>query len=196
MKTCQAVAYSVQTDLQNVPEDSTKVIAVERNAKRCQVLEDLLVKHGADPYVHVLNQDFLRLDPHSHPQVEYVIVDPTCSGSGTLDSKQHDSDNTAARLQKLQNLQVMILKHALTFPNVKRVAYSTCSVNKKENEDVVREVLNDSDFKLAKNILPTWERRGADEEDKSSKKMVRADPIADLCTGFFVAVFKRKSKKS
>ena len=37
---------------------------------------------------------------------------------------------TAERLKKLSLFQLTILKHALTFPAVKKVVYSTCSVHK------------------------------------------------------------------
>ena len=37
---------------------------------------------------------------------------------------------TAERLNKLSLFQLTILKHALTFPAVKKVVYSTCSVHK------------------------------------------------------------------
>lgn len=73
------------------------------------------------------------------PGVEYIVVDPSCSGSGMQNrlsvtgSDEKDSD----RLQKLGGLQIKILSHAMTnFPNVKRIAYSTCSLYEEENEEV------------------------------------------------------------
>jgi putative methyltransferase len=54
------------------------------------------------------------------------------SESGTIDS----------RIDKLRNFQIMALRKALTFPQMQRVVYSTCSVHDEENESVVAEVLN------------------------------------------------------
>jgi len=175
MKTSQALAM-VQ------PEG--KVIAIERNAKRFKVLNELLQKHSewSEDAIETKNADFLQLNPEDFPNVEYLIVDPTCSGSG-LSKVEKDP----IRLSKLANLQVMILKHALKFPSLKRVAYSTCSIFEEENEAVVEEVLKQhgDQFKLV-NVLPTWERRTMND------KCLRVDPDKDLTSGFFVAVFKKK----
>ena len=175
MKTSQALAM-VQ------PEG--KVIAIERNPKRYNVLNELLQKHSewSEVAIETKNADFLQLNPEDFPNVEYLIVDPTCSGSG-LSKVKKDHD----RLSKLANLQVMILKHALKFPSLKRVAYSTCSIFEEENEAVVEEVLKQhgDQFKLI-NVLPTWERR------TMNNKCLRVDPDKDLTSGFFVAVFKKK----
>jgi 16S rRNA C967 or C1407 C5-methylase (RsmB/RsmF family) len=42
-------------------------------------------------------------------------------------------------------LQEAALRHALTFPAATRVAYSTCSVHREENEDVIAAMLGDAE---------------------------------------------------
>lgn len=73
------------------------------------------------------------------PGVEYILVDPSCSGSGMQNrlSVTGSEEKDADRLRKLGGLQIKILSHAMTnFPNVKRIAYSTCSLYEEENEEV------------------------------------------------------------
>merc|ERR1712232_964937 len=84
--------------------------------------------------------------------------------------------------------QSSILRHALKFPSLKRLVYSTCSVHVEENERVIEDVFKDvkDKFELAQ-AMPHWARRGLEGQDKC----LRADPQLDLCTGFFVAVFER-----
>lgn len=91
------------------------------------------------PMVKASCADFLDLDP-ADPQyanVQSILLDPSCSGSG-LSSRQPDettatdpvdSDCHAERLKRLASLQAKMLRHALRFPQVQRVVYSTCSVN-------------------------------------------------------------------
>ena len=59
-----------------------KVYALERDAKRCKVLESRVAKANETGNVTILGQDFLETKiPHSE-QVNFIICDPSCSGSG------------------------------------------------------------------------------------------------------------------
>lgn len=153
-----------------------------------------------------IHQDFLTTDPCSEEnmRVEYTIVDPSCSGSGMASRKDYlvddDMQEDKARLRSLHQLQCRILSHALSFPSVRRVVYSTCSVHREENEDVVRTVLKQCDgFRLVPVMQGTWDRRGLStgqdgEEDHIGECCVRASPQKDLTNGFFVALFERTGK--
>lgn len=59
-----------------------QVIAVERDVARCDTLKSMLAKSGADNFVRVINDDFLKMDPKTFEDVQYILLDPTCSGSG------------------------------------------------------------------------------------------------------------------
>lgn len=85
----------------------------------------------------------------------------------------------------------MLLKHVLRFPNVKRVVYSTCSINSEENEAVIEDALMQfqSRFRLKK-IMPDWPHRGIDGF-KHSQFYLRMWPEKDLTNGFFVACLER-----
>ena len=188
--------------------------AVERSAKRCETLRKIVEGAGAGSVVQVMNRDFLDLDPSEYADVGYIVLDPSCSGSGklshfTLDftdpsctvcspcvsgmvNREGESDMSAQRLQSLAAVQARLLRHALSFPNVKKVVYSTCSTSPEENEEVIGAVLSDEATFEAEMCLPSWSRRGLDTHEKG-RCFLRADPELDLCNGFFVAVLKRKS---
>ena len=108
-------------------------------------------------------------------------------------NREGESDTSAERLQSLAAVQTRLLRHALSFPNVKKVSYSTCSTSSEENEEVIAAVLSDEEAAFeAETCLPSWNRRGLDAHEKG-RCFLRADPDLDLCNGFFVAVLKRKS---
>lgn len=188
------------------------VYAFERDPKRAELLQKTLRKHGCDAIVTARCQDFLRINPADYADVEYALVDPSCSGSGMLESFEMsgilgaESSEREGRLQTLSNFQCMILRHAMRFPNVKRVVYSTCSVHREENEEVVRQVLAaEPQFRLCRNPLPLWHRRGLGEYDFGmhnatptlavltgvAADVIRADPVEDRMNGFFVACFEK-----
>ena len=90
-------------------------------------------------------------------------------------------------------MQEAALRHALGFPALKRLAYSTCSIHQRENEDVVAAVLpmaTAAGFRLV-DPFPSWHRKGLESSVEGWEKLVRTDAAEDGTDGFFVAVFER-----
>lgn len=112
------------------------------------------------------------------------------------DRLELNSSRNTYRLQKLAGFQIKILRSALTrYPNVKKVVYSTCSLNPEENEDVVRQVLEtNNEFKLVPAdtfMNKAWVNFGSSDFGNIGKYCLYARPDEDLTNGFFLAVFER-----
>ena len=111
------------------------------------------------------------------------------------------------RLGQLAAFQKAAVLHAMRFPKVRRVVYSTCSIHQQENEDVVASILSeqppvdaaDTGYEAPRAFEVTeamsglhWKRRGKDDCGYDwREKVVRCMPGEDHTHGFFVAVFER-----
>lgn len=137
------------------------------------------------------------------PHIQAILLDPSCSGSGIVNRMDALVDQQIEldpdRLKSLSDFQISMIQHAMKFPNVTRISYSTCSIHWIENEQVVLSVLNNQKgtWKLD-TCLENWPRRGtvdsnSFEQSELVKQMVRCEPGQDLTNGFFVAVFSRIS---
>lgn len=102
---------------------------------------------------------------------------------------ERTSGKDIKRVMSLSHFQLQMLRHALSF-GAKRVVYSTCSVHKEEDEEVVVRALEGSGYHLGR-ALPSWHRRGDTSIFRGADKCVRVDPVEDGITGFFVALFVR-----
>lgn len=108
-----------------------------------------------------------------------------------------ESGPSASRLRSLANFQAMILSHALSFPSAERVVYSTCSVHKEENEEVVCEILaKHKDIYRLVHILPQLGCRGDVHIFEDAVKCVRLNPGNYMTNGFFISCFERISEKT
>ncbi|TPX58127.1 hypothetical protein PhCBS80983_g03355 [Powellomyces hirtus] len=193
--------------LSAVMGNTGKIFAFDMDKRRLGILSKM-TKRAACKNIEPVLGDFLSVDPadQRYKEVEYILLDPSCSGSGIVGRMDHliDQDPTSeenetdaaaseARVLALADFQSKAILHAFTFPKVKKVVYSTCSKHREENEDVVHKVLEaQSDFVLAENAFPQWTRRGLPLFDGSSK-VIRTEPKEDNCIGFFVALFERKA---
>lgn len=150
--------------------------------------------------MEIKHEDFLNISPEdpAYSKVQAILLDPSCSGSGTVVDRldhllpSYTTDSDVNRLEKLAAFQRKALEHALSFPAVERIVYSTCSVNQVENEDVIKSVLplaSSYGFELT-TIFPQWARRGHPIFD-GSQRVLRTDLIEDQ-EGFFIALFVRK----
>lgn len=68
-----------------IMENKGKLFAFDLDAKRLATMSTLLLRAGVTCQ-QLANQDFLKLDPDSpqYKDVEYILLDPSCSGSGRL----------------------------------------------------------------------------------------------------------------
>ncbi|KAF8691526.1 hypothetical protein HU200_040673 [Digitaria exilis] len=180
------------------------IIACELNKERAKTLQHTVRRSGANN-IQTVNGDFLDIDSNdpSYAEVRAILLDPSCSGSGISAERldyllpshsrdEQDDASTSSRVLKLSAFQKKALSHALSFPSVERVVYSTCSIHQVENEDVVNAVLplaTSLGFELA-TPFPQWHRRGLPVFE-GSEHLLRTDPEDNL-EGFFIALFVRK----
>ncbi|KZT07718.1 S-adenosyl-L-methionine-dependent methyltransferase [Laetiporus sulphureus 93-53] len=185
-----------------------KLFAFERDRKRFSTLKTMLSKAHCRN-VEAVNVDFLTTSPTDErfSQVTHILLDPSCSGSGIVNRLDHlletedENDAEQDRLNKLATFQLLMIRHAMKFPSIQRIVYSTCSVHAIENEHVVRKALATDEcskggFQLADPamVLPGWKRRGlADEMGNAAEaqSLVRCSPDEDATNGFFVCLFVR-----
>eukprot|EP00069_Balaena_mysticetus_P008543 bmy_19535T0 len=172
-----------------------KIFAFDLDAKRLASTATLLARAGVS-CCELAERDFLEVSPSDqrYRRVQYILLDPSCSGSGML-TRQLEEPGTGVpsqeRLRALAAFQQRALSHALTFPALRRLVYSTCSLYQEENEDVVRAALQRSPaaFRLAP-VLPSWPHRGLGTFP-GAEHCLRASPETTLTGGFFVAVLER-----
>ncbi|TPX50641.1 hypothetical protein SeMB42_g02184 [Synchytrium endobioticum] len=172
--------------------------AFDMDARRLNLLKNRMCLAGCTNVIAHLGS-FLAVDPKTMGHVDYILLDPSCSGSGMLnqlESSLNDEDEqvdsqSQDRLKSLSDFQLSLLDHALSFETAKRVVYSTCSIHQAENEDVVVKALaNKKKWRLMHRVLPSWKRRGLAVFD-GAEHVIRVSPTEDLACGFFVAVFER-----
>ncbi|KAI8064524.1 S-adenosyl-L-methionine-dependent methyltransferase [Gongronella butleri] len=194
-------------------KNTGRIWAFDLDQRRLNTLKKLTSKAGCKN-IDAIHGSFLDAVPTDakYADVEYFLLDPSCSGSGIIsrldhlidDQEQEDTDGTTQedRLQNLAEFQMSVIEHAMKFPKAKRIVYSTCSIHAQENEQVVQKILErHPEFTLAtrETVLPTWQRRGLPKEmgpfKGMAKSVIRTSPSEDLTNGFFVACFIRKDSQ-
>lgn len=114
------------------------ITACEQNPIRAQKLKYNLDKQGATK-VTVITKDARQLDDFF--RFDHILLDAPCSGSGTLDlnHEKHLQNFTDHLIQKsIQTQKALILKAIELLKPKQTMVYSTCSILKSENEDIVR----------------------------------------------------------
>ncbi|KAK3549560.1 hypothetical protein QTP86_004980 [Hemibagrus guttatus] len=137
-----------------IMKNKGKLFAFDLDAKRLSTMSTLLLRAGVTCH-HLANVDFLKVDPLSpaYKDVKYILLDPSCSGSGMVclhdgGSKEQEPEQDPERLKALAAFQLHCLNHALKFPKLQRLVYSTCSIHPQENEEVVSLCLEENpDFR-------------------------------------------------
>lgn len=121
------------------------ITAIEKNKIRCDRLKYNLDKLGVKK-VTTLNVDASNLDPYF--RFDKILLDAPCSGSGTILLNESKNFNKEL-IDKCIKIQKILLTKAIEVLKIGgTLIYSTCSILKEENEDIVNEVLKRGNVKI------------------------------------------------
>jgi 16S rRNA (cytosine967-C5)-methyltransferase len=176
------------------------ITAVELHPHRARLLQKLLRQNSSrsKTQIQIVTADAQHL-PITH-KFDRVLADVPCSGTGTLARNPEIKWRlTPADLADLPLRQLAILRSALTQVAPRgRLIYSTCSLEKEENESVVEQALAENDFfrvldcrtqlaELKKSGTLTW----PDPATLTRGPYLRTIPGPHPCDGFFAAIFEK-----
>ena len=151
--------------------DSAFIVAADVSATRMATVVNTMRLHELTSIKPVI-LDAVESLPFATGSFDKVLVDAPCSGTGTLRRNPEIRWRlTPFDIDKLAMQQKLILRRAVEMVKPGgRLVYSTCSVEREENEGVIEEVLaRDERFQLVKTTR-TW-------------------PQHEGCDGFFIGVF-------
>lgn len=116
------------------------VVSVDIHAHKIRLIEENARRLGLDGWIRPLAKDARTIAPEEHGLFDAVLVDAPCSGTGVL--RRRPDLRWQRRLEDLRNLvrlqrELLAAAARLVKPGGALV-YSTCSLEKEENEENAR----------------------------------------------------------
>ncbi|MBO7208353.1 MAG: 16S rRNA (cytosine(967)-C(5))-methyltransferase RsmB [Clostridia bacterium] len=145
------------THLAEIINNDGTIIAFDLYPHKVDIIESNCKRLGIT-CVNAKVWDSMKINEEYTGKADKVLADVPCSGLGVIgkkfDIKWHRSPEDIKEIIKMQDV---ILENASKY--LKRggeLVYSTCTINKQENEDVVNRFIKNSGFKILheKTIMP------------------------------------------
>lgn len=138
------------TQIAALSNNKAHITACEMNNIRIEKLKYNVEKQGAS-CVYIMPKDSRQIDDFF--SFDQILLDSPCSGSGTLEAENENTEKyfTPRLVEKSTKSQYALLKKALKIlkPGHEMV-YSTCSILKEENEEIVNKVLKEVKAEIVK----------------------------------------------
>lgn len=166
------------THLSELMDNTGKIVACDKSKGKINLIKENAQRLGCkniSPMINdarVLNDDFVN-------KFDYVLVDAPCSGTGLYRKKPDIKWNKGIDdLKELGKIQLEILNNAKEYVKDQGLLlYSTCSLSKIENEDVIENFLSENkNFKIKK---------------LRDKEVLKLFPSVDGSDGFSICLLEK-----
>lgn len=164
------------------------IVAGDLYWPRVEFLRENCRRQGVD-FINIVQYDAETSLPFAEEFFDSVLVDATCSGTGTIrhnpEIRYSLSPNDFAvlsgkQLAKLTHASKLVIRGG-------KLIYSTCSMEREENEAVIERFLDEnSEFRA---VAPKVHERFLTEDG-----FARTFPHRDGMDGFFIAALERQSE--
>ncbi|MBR2540090.1 MAG: 16S rRNA (cytosine(967)-C(5))-methyltransferase RsmB [Mogibacterium sp.] len=146
------------TMMAEMMDNKGSIVACDIHEHRLGLIEAACRRLGAD-IVETRLMDGSCHDPALDESFDYVLCDVPCSGLGVISSKPEIKlRSDVSEYKELSALQLEILKNAVRYAKPGAlIEYSTCTLNRMENEGVINKLLEESSLVSVvemHNILP------------------------------------------
>jgi 16S rRNA (cytosine967-C5)-methyltransferase len=173
------------THLATLMQDRGRVLSVDIHAHKMRLIEDNKRRLGLN-IIEPLQMDATKLHTVYGDQADRVLVDAPCSGLGVLRRRPDSRWRKEESLASLPDLQKNILSSAAQCVKPGGVlVYSTCTLEARENEQVV-------EWFLEKNPQFALDGTGNYFPVPRPERMITLWPQRDGTDGFFIARMSRK----
>ncbi len=161
------------------------VLACDIYPHRVELIKSYAKKAGEK--VKALVNDAAVFMPSFEEKFDLVVCDVPCSGIGVIKNKPDVMLNRREEdIDSLKELQYKIISTACRYVKPQgTLCYSTCTIFKEENEDIVNRFLINN---------PKFEKitAGCDKTIADDDGYIRLYPHRNNCDGFFVAKLRRR----
>ena len=169
------------SEIASITNDTVLITAVEKNKLRGEKLIYNLDKQGLKHY-SIIFEDATKLNEFM--KFNKVLLDAPCSGSGTIIKEQLNSI-TEDLVNRSSNIQKELLDKAINLVNVgDEIIYSTCSIFKVENEEVINKYIQEGRIE----VIPI---NTSIETLHSTIEGVLTIKPTELYEGFFISKLKK-----
>jgi len=183
------------THLAEIMENNGHIFAYDLYKKKVNLIKQNAIRLGLD-IIEASHVDARKLQSiHEKEQFDRILVDAPCSGFGVIRSKPDIKyTKTEIDVERLSEIQLNILEHVSPLLKKEgRLVYCTCTINKTENEDIIKRFLRNNDnFEIDEQFFNQLPEQLASKAGVTQYGL-QIFPQTLNSDGFFISRLKRKN---
>lgn len=185
---CCAAPGNKTLHLSELTEDKAKIIAVDRSANRIQKLQNKITQLKIKNITTEVG-NIIDLSKEWSGNFDKILIDPPCSSLG-LRPRLNINMNPEVFFDNSKYQKAIFFACDKLLKNRGTIIYSTCTVTKEENEDVIDYAINELNYQLEeqKIILSDYKLI----KNHQFQQIQRFLPGKHKTLGYFIAKLKKK----